>query len=64
MDDFAWRYLGRALALVLVLEGLGPFVLPGRWRETMSRVAGFDDKVLRTLGLLSMISGLVWLRFL
>ncbi len=56
--------IARALALMLVFEGLLPFLAPGRWREMMARMGTFDDKVLRTIGLLSMISGLVLLQML
>ncbi len=56
--------IARALALMLVFEGLLPFLAPARWREMMARMASFDDRILRTIGLLSMISGLVLLQML
>ena len=59
----AWDDLARALALVLVLEGLGPFLAPARWRETLARVSSLDERVLRTIGLLMMVTGLVVLQF-
>lgn len=59
----AWDDLARALALVLVLEGLGPFLAPGRWREMFLRIATLDERVLRTVGLVMMVSGLVVLQF-
>lgn len=57
MDFFA------ALCLVLVVEGLMPFLAPRMWRETMLKVAQLTDGQLRTIGLLSIIAGLVsyWL---
>lgn len=58
-----WDDLARALALVLVLEGLGPFLAPGRWREMLLRVSTQDERVLRTVGLLMMVTGLVVLQF-
>jgi uncharacterized protein len=47
-----------ALGLVLVIEGLLPFLAPGLWRETMRRVAGMSDGQLRFIGLGSMLLGL------
>jgi uncharacterized protein len=48
-----------ALCLVLVVEGLLPFIAPKIWRETMSKVAQFTDGQLRMVGLLSIIVGLI-----
>jgi len=48
-----------ALCLVLVFEGLMPFLAPKMWRETMTKVAQFTDGQLRMVGLLSIILGLV-----
>lgn len=59
-----WLDVARALALMLVFEGLLPFLAPARWREMMARMSSLDDRVLRTIGLLSMISGLVLLQML
>ena len=57
-----WIDLVRALALLLVLEGILPFALPGRWRENLLRVASLNDRVLRLIGLTSMTIGLVILQ--
>jgi uncharacterized protein YjeT (DUF2065 family) len=53
-----------ALALMLVLEGVLPFVAPAVWREAFVRMARFSDGQLRFLGLTSMLAGLLllWLR--
>lgn len=58
-----WTTLIHAVALVLVIEGLMPFIAPGRWRELLTRVASMDERALRTAGLVSMIVGLLVLRF-
>lgn len=52
-----------ALALMLVLEGAMPLLLPKVWRETFSRLVTFSDGQLRFLGLLSMMVGLGLLAF-
>jgi uncharacterized protein len=56
-----WQDLLAAVALVLVLEGIVPFANPAAFRRTLLTAARLDDKILRTLGLLCMIGGLVML---
>ncbi|HPU80219.1 DUF2065 domain-containing protein [Accumulibacter sp.] len=50
-----------AFALMLVLEGLLPFVAPNAWRETFKRLIRFSDGQIRFIGLTSMLVGLVLL---
>ena len=47
-----------AFALMLVLEGLLPFVAPATWRETFRRVIQLADGQIRFIGLASMLLGL------
>ncbi|MDX1608788.1 MAG: DUF2065 domain-containing protein [Halofilum sp. (in: g-proteobacteria)] len=53
-----WQDLLAALALVLVIEGLMPFLSPGAFRRTMAQVSAIPDRSLRTIGLLSMSAGI------
>ncbi len=48
-----------ACALMLVLEGLMPFVAPVAWRETFRRLIQLSDGQIRFVGLTSMIIGLI-----
>jgi len=48
-----------AFALMLVLEGLMPFLAPKVWREGFRRVTELSDGQLRFLGLSSMLVGLI-----
>jgi uncharacterized protein len=48
-----------AFGLMLVIEGLLPFVAPRIWRETFRRVTELADGQLRFFGLTSIIVGLV-----
>jgi uncharacterized protein YjeT (DUF2065 family) len=57
-----WHELARAFALVMVLEGVMPFLAPARWRQTMLTIAGMDSRTIRIIGLMSMLSGLVVLK--
>ncbi len=50
-----------ALALMLVLEGVLPFLSPTVWRETFRKVTELSDGQIRFIGLSSMIMGLVLL---
>jgi uncharacterized protein YjeT (DUF2065 family) len=50
-----------AFALMLVIEGLLPFLFPKVWRETFRRIIGLNDGQIRFFGLTSMIAGLALL---
>jgi len=50
-----------ALALMLVIEGLLPFLAPRLWRETFQRLMQLSDGQIRFFGLTSMIVGLILL---
>ncbi|MCB1961035.1 MAG: DUF2065 domain-containing protein [Rhodocyclaceae bacterium] len=50
-----------ALALMLILEGLVPFVSPKAWRETFQRILQLADGQIRFIGLGSMLAGLLLL---
>lgn len=50
-----------ALALVLVIEGLLPFLIPAMWREAFRRLTEMSDGQIRFLGLSSMIAGVLLL---
>jgi len=56
-----WQDLFSALALVLVLEGLLPFLTPGGYRKAMITMLQMDDNKLRIMGLSSMLAGLFFL---
>jgi hypothetical protein len=47
-----------AFALMLVLEGVMPFLVPSAWRETFRRLIALSDGQLRFVGLSSMLIGL------
>jgi hypothetical protein len=50
-----------ALALVLIIEGMVPFVGPGRYRQIVAQIVRLSDNRLRTFGLVVMTAGLVLL---
>ena len=56
-----WREIGIAFSLMLVIEGIIPFLYPERWRRLVATLAGIDNASLRLMGLGSMIAGLVFL---
>jgi uncharacterized protein len=53
-----------ALGLVLVLEGLFPFLSPGGWRRTFQRLLQLQNGQLRFFGLCSILLGLAVLLLL
>jgi uncharacterized protein YjeT (DUF2065 family) len=50
-----------AFALMLVIEGLLPFLAPRVWRETFRRVTELSDGQIRFIGLSSMLVGVLML---
>lgn len=50
-----------ALALVLVFEGIMPFLSPNGWRNTMLQASQLSDRTLRIIGLASMLVGVILL---
>jgi uncharacterized protein YjeT (DUF2065 family) len=59
-----WHVLWLALALVLVLEGMFPFLSPEGWRQTFLKLLQLRDGQLRFFGLTSILIGLATLWFL
>ena len=51
----------RAIALMLVFEGILPFVAPNRWREMAKVLSTIDEGSMRSIGLFSMVGGLLLL---
>ena len=56
-----WSDLLAALALVLIIEGIMPFLNPEGLKRMFAMALQLDDSTLRFLGLSSMIAGLVLL---
>jgi uncharacterized protein YjeT (DUF2065 family) len=61
--NIAWPDLAAALGLLLVIEGILPFLNPGAVRRTLARVSTMDDATFRVAGAVSMLGGilLLWL---
>ena len=56
-----WTEILTACALVLVIEGILPFVGPNRYKQLVAQMVRLSDNKLRTFGLTAMIAGLVLL---
>ena len=50
-----------AVALMLIIEGVLPFLVPALWRETFRRLTEMTDGQIRFIGLSSMLAGLLLL---
>jgi uncharacterized protein YjeT (DUF2065 family) len=49
------------LAMMLVIEGMIPFVLPELWREAFRKLVTLSDGQLRFVGITAMLAGLLLL---
>lgn len=56
-----WHDLLAAIALVLVIEGIVPFINPGAMRRALLKMVEMNDQSLRFAGLTSMIIGVILL---
>ena len=50
-----------AVALMLIIEGILPFLLPGIWRDAFRRLTEMSDGQIRFIGLTSMLVGVMLL---
>jgi hypothetical protein len=58
-----WTEILTALALVLVIEGMLPFISPTKYRQMVAEITRMSDSSIRNVGLVVMIAGLVLLFF-
>jgi len=56
-----WHELAVAFWGMLVIEGVIPFISPGRWRKMLLMLDQIDDNTMRMIGLGSMLAGTVLL---
>jgi uncharacterized protein YjeT (DUF2065 family) len=56
-----WSDILAAIALVLVIEGIVPFVNPSALRRALAMIAQMNDQTLRFTGLTSMVLGILLL---
>jgi uncharacterized protein YjeT (DUF2065 family) len=54
--DF-WHVLAVAISLVFIIEGMLPFISPDRWRKLLAMADQMEDRVIRNIGLGSMLFG-------
>ena len=61
--NIAWPDLAAALGLLLVIEGILPFLSPSAVRRAFERLAAMEDTALRIAGTASMLAGVavLWL---
>ncbi len=52
-----WQELLIAGCLVMVIEGIFPFLAPKTWKEAMITAINLDNRSLRIMGLASMLLG-------
>ncbi|MGL6262185.1 DUF2065 domain-containing protein [Vibrio sp. WXL103] len=59
MSNAIWLALG----IVLIIEGLGPLLVPNGWRAMLQEIVAQPDSQLRRLGGCLVVSGLVMVSF-
>ena len=58
------RDLMTAVALLLIIEGLLPFIAPQFWQKTMAELSQINPKTIRVGGIISMLAGAILLQIL
>ena len=56
-----WETFLIAIALMLILEGMLPFLSTQTWREAFRKMIEINDQQIRFIGLTSMLIGLMLL---
>jgi len=59
-----WQDLLTALALLMIIEGIVPFLSPGIARRMVAEMLKMNDQTLRFAGLTSMVAGVLFLYLL
>ena len=59
-SDVLWT----AVALMLVFEGIFPFLSPDGWRNKMAQILALHDGQIRFFGLVCVVAGLLMLWWL
>lgn len=54
----------RAVALLLIIEGLLPTLMPEAWRSTLAKLSESDTRQLRIIGVASIAAGALLFHFL
>jgi uncharacterized protein YjeT (DUF2065 family) len=53
-----WTEILTAVALLMIIEGMLPFIGPDRYKQLVAQIARLSDNQLRMFGLTAMIAGL------
>lgn len=56
-----WSEILTAVALLLVIEGMLPFIRPGLYKQLVAQIVRLSDSQLRVYGLSAMIAGILLL---
>jgi uncharacterized protein YjeT (DUF2065 family) len=56
-----WTEILTAVALLLVIEGMLPFIRPSRYKQLVAQLIRLSDNQLRVFGLSAMMAGLLLL---
>lgn len=59
--NVSWSDLFTALALLLILEGLFPFISPDGMKKTLAQLINYPDQSMRMIGLACIVAGVLLL---
>ena len=62
MSGEFWQSAIMALGLVLIIEGVAPFLAPTAWRKYLSNALTMSDRTLRIMGFVLMVLGILVLQ--
>ena len=53
-----------AIALVMIIEGIMPFLAPKAWKDMLKQIAQMEDKHLRVFGVIMMVTGAITFNYI
>jgi uncharacterized protein YjeT (DUF2065 family) len=53
-----------AIALVMIFEGIMPFIAPKAWKNTLLQLAQMKDQHLRIFGAIMMVAGALTFKYI
>jgi hypothetical protein len=53
----------QVIGLILIIEGIIPFAMPGYWKNSMEKILSKPDNLVRIMGLFMLVIGIVLVYF-
>ena len=59
--EFSWVFFAKVICMVLIIEGILPFISPRIWKEVFTKALKMKNEQIRLIGLISMLLGVFFL---